>query len=123
MEINTEATSLSTKQILHRYKSVFEGTGLLKDFKLKLHIDLTVTPVKQPIRVPYHTKEKISAVIDPLLAEDIIEKVDGLTTWLNSIVPVIKPSGKIRLCLDMRQANKAIIRERHVIPKLEDRPD
>ena len=51
---------------------------------------------------------------------DIIEKIDGSTTWLNPIVAVPKSSGKIRICLDMRQANKAIIRECNVIPRIED---
>ena len=55
-----------------------------------------------------------------LLKLDIIEKVDGPTTWLNPIVVVPKSSGKIRLCLDMQQANKAIICECHIIPKIED---
>ncbi|XP_057293836.1 uncharacterized protein LOC130622367 [Hydractinia symbiolongicarpus] len=59
MEINPDTTPLSTKQIRHRHQSVFEGTGLLKDFKLKLHINPDVIPVQQLIRrVPFHTKEK-----------------------------------------------------------------
>ena len=70
--------------------------------------------------MPYHTKEKISTELSRLLKSDIIEKVDGPTTWLNPIVVVPKSSGKIRLCLGMRQANKAIIRKRHIIPKIED---
>ena len=70
--------------------------------------------------MPYHTKEKISTELSRLLKSDIIEKVDGPTTWLNPIVVVPKSSGKIRLCLGMRQASKAIIRECHIIPKIED---
>ena len=31
-----------------------------------------------------------------------------------------KPNGKIRLCVDMRQPNRAITRERHITPTLED---
>ena len=51
---------------------------------------------------------------------DIIEPASEKTTWLNPVVPVTKPNGKTRLCLDMRKANVAIERERHVIPKLEE---
>ena len=46
--------------------------------------------------------------------------MNGPTSWLNPFVPVSKLDGSICLCLDMCQANKAIVRERHVIPKIED---
>ena len=55
-----------------------------------------------------------------LLKLDIVEKVDGPTIWLNPIVVVPKSSEKIRLCLDMRQPNKAVIRESQIIPKIEN---
>ena len=111
----------STKNIVNEHSSIFSGTGLLKNFQLKLHIDPSIPPVQQPIRrIPYHTKQKVSDKIQRLLSLDIIEKVEGPTTWLNPVVVAPKPNGKIRLCVDMRQANRAVIRERHVIPKIEN---
>ena len=48
-------------------------------------------PVQQQIRrIPYHTREKVTKEIQRLLKLDIIEKVDGPTTWINPIVPVVK---------------------------------
>ena len=44
--------------------------------------------------------------------------VDGPTQWVN-LVMVEKPNGDVRVCLDMREANKAIIRERQLIPTVE----
>ena len=41
----------------------------------------------------------------------VIEKVNGPTSWINPLVAVKKPNGDIRICLDMRQANRAILRE------------
>ena len=112
----------STKAIVNEHSSIFSGTGLLKNFQLKLHIDRSIPPVQQPIRrIPYHTKQNVSDEINRLLSLDIIEKVEGPTTWLNPVVAAPKPNGKIRLCLDMRQANRAVIRERHIIPKIEDK--
>ena len=67
----------------------------------------------------HHTRQKVSAELKRLPALDIIEPVNGPTTWLNPIVAVPKGKDRIRLCLDMRKANEAVIRERHVIPKLE----
>lgn len=36
------------------------------------------------------------------------------------MVPVVKDSGKFRLCVDMRKTNQAIIRERFPLPVLEE---
>ena len=51
---------------------------------------------------------------------DIIEKVDGATEWVSSILGAPKKNGEIRICVDMRQANKAIKRERHITPTIDD---
>jgi len=110
-----------SNQIVQTHKELFKGVGKLKNFELTLHIDNDIPPKKQPIRrIPYHTKTKVSEELTRLKSLDIIEPVDGPTTWLNPIVVIPKKDGKIRLCLDMGKANEAIIRERHVIPKIED---
>lgn len=49
--------------------------------------------------------------IKELLKMDIIEEVNGPTPWVNPVVIVPKANSEIRLCLDMRQVNQAIIRE------------
>ena len=59
--------------------------------------------------------------IDDLLDKDIIEKVDNTPSyWISPLVIVPKPNGDYRICVDMRRANQAIIRERHPIPTIED---
>ena len=54
------------------------------------------------------------------MQEDVIEKLEGPTPWVNPVVVVPKPNGDVRLCVDMRCANKAIIRERHPIPTIDE---
>ena len=51
-----------------------------------------------------------------------MEKVEGATSWVSPVVVVPKPqdSEAIRLCINMRMANRAIIRERHVTPTIEE---
>ena len=53
---------------------------------------------------------------------DIIEKVDGSTPWVSPIVVATKPKNpfEIRLCVDMREPNKAILCSRHITPTLDD---
>ena len=111
-----------------RSKDVFTGIGKLKDFQLKLHIDEQAQPVTQPLRRPaFSLKENTEKKLDELLQEDINEEVEGPTPWVNPVVVVPKPNGDVRLCVDMRCTNKAIIRERHPISTidevLEDMPE
>ena len=113
--------SNSVCPVVDKYPGLFKGVGCYKDFKLKLHIDKSIVPVQQPFRrIPFNTREKVSREVKRLLSHDILERVNGPTTWVNPVVPVSKKTGDVRLCLDMRRANEAIVRERHVIPKIEE---
>ena len=48
------------------------------------------------------------------------EKVNGPTSWINPVVAMEKSNGDVRICLDMRQANRAILREKHPVPTIEE---
>ena len=51
----------------------------------------------------------------------VIKKVEEPTDWVNAMVVVEKPhTKKLRICLDPRQLNKAILREHYQLPTLED---
>ncbi|RXN06658.1 putative protein K02A2.6-like protein [Labeo rohita] len=70
-------------------------------------------------RFMYVRKLKLSYRLE---AEDIIEKVTGPTPWVSPIVTPPKPKDpdKVHICVDMRQANTAILRERHLTPTIDD---
>ena len=99
---------LQTKLIEGHYSSkfpnVFQGLGKLQGYQLKLHIDENVQPVAQPVhRIPFSTRAKVTEKLEELLTLDVIEKVEGPTSWVNPLVVVEKPNGDIRIRLDMRQ--------------------
>ena len=104
---------------MKQYPKVFSGIGKLKEYRLKLHVDPEVTPVAQkPRRVPFALRGKVTAKVEDLIAKDIVERVDGPTSWVSPVAP--KAEGDIRLCVDMRKANQAIIRERIPIPTVDE---
>lgn len=97
-------------------------TGKLTDVLLSVPLDPSIPPVAQPCRrVPFVLRKKILEHTKELVDEDIIEEVrDEPTTWVSPIVPVIKKNGSLRLCIHMRQANKAVLREKFPIPTFEE---
>ena len=74
-------------------------------------------------RLPFGLRDKVDDKLDELLDMRIIEEVPEATptTWVSPLVVVLKADGKdIRVCVDMRRANEAIIRDRHPIPTIEE---
>ncbi|XP_055589797.1 uncharacterized protein LOC129741979 [Uranotaenia lowii] len=73
----------------------------------------------KPIRLyPYPLAPKIQeglfAEIDRLLARGIIEESNS--DWSLNVVPIRKPSGEIRLCLDARKLNERTVRDAYPLP-------
>ena len=97
------------------------GIGKLNDFQLQLPVDKSLPPVAQaPCRILFHILKAVQTKLDELETLGIIEPVKGPTLWVSPPVAVPKPNGDIRVCVDMRQANSAIIRERHPILTIEE---
>ena len=123
-EVYTVTEQGNDVDIREKYPALFTGVGKLKGYKLKLHINEDVTPVAQSVRrLPFGLRDKVDDKLDELLDMGIIEEVPEATptTWVSPLVVVPKADGKdIRVCVDMRRANEAIIRERHPIPTIEE---
>ncbi|KAK3105898.1 hypothetical protein FSP39_008092 [Pinctada imbricata] len=111
------------KELTEEYRDVFEGFGKLKDKRIKIHIDENIAPVAEPHRrIPFHVRNKVEEELKRLEQQDVIEKAVGPTPWVSPIVvaPRAKNPNQIRICVDMRKANKAIKRERHLTPTIDD---
>ncbi|XP_057310511.1 uncharacterized protein K02A2.6-like [Hydractinia symbiolongicarpus] len=111
------------KQLLCNYGDRFEGLGKLKDVNLKIQIDPTVTPVAQKARrLPILMQQQLDMELEKLLELGVIEPIESPPSWVNPLVIVPKktPSDGIRMCVDMRVANTAVIREPYQIPTLEE---
>ena len=111
-------------KLCEEYNDIFEGIGKLKGVQVKLHIAETVQPVQnRQRRIPYQIREKVQEELDKLEQRDIIEEVvDAPSPWVSPIVGQPKPKkpSELRICVDMREVNKAIRRERHVTPTIDD---
>ena len=62
-----------------------------------------------------HFAPKLREVLDGLSKNGIIADVDCPTEWISNLVVVEKKDKSLRLCLDPKPLNAAILRERYVI--------
>ena len=88
------------------------------------HIEVkdNVKPVVTPVRKVSHAlKPKLEKELKQIVdLEDIIEPIEKPTDWVNGLVIVEKPNGKLRICLDPRPLNKAIKYEHLHLPTAEE---
>ena len=100
-----------------KYKHVFEGIGCMPG-KQSLRVNPDVSPVVHaPRRVPVALRERVNVELKRMETEGIITKVtDPGRGWVSSMCTVVKPSGKVRICLDPAYLNKALEREYYTIP-------
>ena len=50
----------------------------------------------------------------------VISPIDGPSQWCAGMVVVPKPSGKVRICVDMKPLNENIMREFHPLPAVDE---
>ena len=120
---NVSQVPARLQPLIQQYDELFHGVGKLTDVQVKLHINPEVKPVVQPTRrIPFAIRDQVEKELKRLKDLDIIEEAQGATPWVSPIVAFPKPNNpeNIRLCADMRLPNKAIERERHPQPTIDD---
>ena len=99
----------------------FSPFSKISGTKVRISMDPTITPVFQPLRrIPIPLEGAVNDKLDELLRRDIIEPKCGPATWVSPLVVANKTNGTIRLCVDLRRVNQAVIRERHPMPVIDD---
>ena len=94
--------------------------GCAKGFVHKVKVRPEVKPVQQKLRrLPLSVRDAVSQELRNLEQHGIIEKIDA-SEWVSPIVVTKKKSGDIRMCVDLREPNKAVITDSHPLPLIED---
>ncbi|XP_058828550.1 uncharacterized protein K02A2.6-like [Topomyia yanbarensis] len=93
----------------------------LVDMLVHIKMHPAITPCFQPLRrIPIPMESAVNQKLDELLKRDIIEAKKGPVTWVSPLVVAKKTNGDIRLCVDLRRVNQAVVRGRHLMPIIED---
>ena len=95
----------SFEKLLHNHASVFSsnpGSCDMTKMAIKILSDSEIVSQK-PYSIPQSLKYKVEKEIQCLLEQGIIEPSDS--PWASPVVPVVKPNGDVRMCIDFRQLN------------------
>ena len=105
---------------LEKFSSCFGKIGKLK-YPHHIVIDKNIKPViNPPRRLPIALKERLHEELRRMTEMGIIKPINEPTNWVSSLVIVEKSNGKLRICLDPRNLNKAIKRPQHAVPTTEE---
>ncbi|XP_033731758.1 uncharacterized protein K02A2.6-like [Pecten maximus] len=115
---NIEPLDKSTVET--EYSDLFTGLGCLPD-KVKIELKSDAEPVVEACRkIPFALHDQLKVELDYMEKINVIQKIDKPVEWVNSLVVVHKPNGKLRVCLDPRNLNKFIKREHYKLPTREE---
>ena len=110
----------STRDLQALYPNSFDCIGDMQG-EYDIKVDPTVPPVQHSRqKVPIKYKEEIKKELAEMVHQRIITKQTEPTPWVSSLMYPKKANGKLRICLDPKDLNKAIIHENHKAPTLEE---
>jgi len=119
-ELDHNGRALTMDILKEKYPQCFDSVG---NFPGEFHIDLEegATPViHSPRKCPIHIRSELRQELTKMEQLGVIEKVTQPTDWVNSLAYSRKSNGKLRVCLDPRDLNKAIRRVHHNTPTIEE---
>lgn len=98
----TNMLGLDLELVMH-HLTVEDGENPVKKKLKKMHPQITLL---------------VKAELKKLLDVGFIRPIDYLE-WISNIVPVAKPNGSIRICMDFRDLNKAYPKDKFPLPNID----
>ena len=97
-----------------------EKLGKVVGFEHVVKEKKNVRPIQQKVRrLPMAVRENVQKEIEKLQELDVIEQIEA-SEWISAIVVVAKKDGRVRLCVDLRAVNEAIVADVFPLPHIED---
>eukprot|EP00057_Strongylocentrotus_purpuratus_P014994 XP_011669468.1 PREDICTED: uncharacterized protein LOC105440709 [Strongylocentrotus purpuratus] len=109
-EIKHSAQISSTDDLVRQYPDQFDKIGNFPG-EYRIVLDPDVQPVVHaPRRCPIHLRDELKREFDDMEGNGVITKVIEPSAWVSSIAVSRKSNGKLRVCLDPKDLNRAIRR-------------
>lgn len=112
--------AIDTETLKETYPSLCSGLGrVIQPHTIKLKPDATPYSLATPRRVPIPLLGKVKAELARMEQMGVITRVEEPTDWCAGMVPVVKKNNKVRICADYTNLNKALCREKFILPSVE----
>ncbi len=107
-------------KLIDRHKVIFSDKPGETDLPpMEINIQEGTPPVCQKAHaIPLKLRQSFKNELDALLTDGIIER--STSEWSSPVIPLPKPNGSLRLCVDYRAVNKVTQLSRTWIPRLEE---
>ena len=116
MQINDSMHTLMTEKFMNCFGEIGKLPGVHH-----ISINPAVPPVTHPPRkLPIALREKLDQELKRMVKMGIIKPVHEPIDRVNNLVVVEKPNGKLRICLDPKDLNKATKRHHFHLPTTEE---
>uniref|UniRef100_A0AAV2LRJ9 Reverse transcriptase RNase H-like domain-containing protein n=1 Tax=Knipowitschia caucasica TaxID=637954 RepID=A0AAV2LRJ9_KNICA len=100
--------------------AVHQGTMKTDPVKIQLRDDAVPHAVHTARRVPLPLLSKVQAELQRMEEHGVIVKVTQPTEWCAPMVPVLKPSGAVRICVGLQKLNENLKRETYQLPTTDE---
>ena len=106
---------------MEQYPALFTGLGTLKgDYEIQLKPDAKPHSIFTARNVPLPLRAKVKDELSRMETLGVIARVEEPTPWCAGMVVVPKKSGAVRICVDFRPLNEAVLREAHPLPTVDE---
>ena len=123
LDSKREQVNLENIPVIREFPDVFpeELPGVPPEREVDLSIELVqgTTPIS---RAPYHMAptelKELKTQLQELLDKGFIRP--SVSPWGASVLFVKKKDGTLRMCIDYRQINKVTVKNKYMLPRIED---
>ncbi len=110
----------SFESVKRQFPDLFQGLGKLQEeYEIFLKPDAKPFSRSTPRHIPLHLMSKVKPEWEHVENQGVITRVEQPTDWCAGMVVVLKPSGTVRICVDLTKLNNAVNRERYILPSVE----
>ena len=105
------------------FPDLFSGVGTIKNAMVHLDVKPGAVPVVcAQHHVPHAVQSELKEEPDRMLKLGVIRKlyINEASDWVHALVIVIKPNGKLHVCLDPRTLNSVLCHNIHNAKKFID---